>query len=375
MKYWQANLVLLYLNSLLAITYVKKTIHHIVIGGGLGILVRAYIIFNNEGAAQDLIKEWEATLFAVLLGMFFFPLLKHFNQYLVQRIDRKNNLVRFFSVQFTSHLLIIFALLVPVFIVYVAMFSRFAQTEGLALYPIFTDWYNNRGTSGVIAIVLMVSTYNMGDLATYYFTRLQKTLLETERIKRQQLQSQFSVLKSQISPHFLFNSLNALSTIVHKDAHQSEVFIRKLADIFHYVLQNSHLDLISLQQELDFTKAYCYLLKVRYGQNLKVKVEVFPDKITHKMIPPLTLQMLVENAIKHNEISQEHPLQINIGNQGDFLWIQNNLQTRHQPEASLHIGLNNIKSRYSFFTDIAIDISKTSTMFMVKLPLLKKARS
>ncbi len=349
----------------------KKVINHILVGGGLGALVRAYIIFNNEGSSQDIVKGWDATLFSALLGMFFFPLLLYFNQYLVQRIERKNNLVRFFSLQLVSNLLIVFALLVPIFIVYVAMFGRFPQTEGLALYPIFTDWYNNRGTSGAIAIVLLVGTYNTGDLAAYYFTRLQKTLVETERIKRQQLESQFSVLKSQISPHFLFNSLNALSTIVHQDAHQSEVFIRKLSDIFHYVLQNSHRDLISLQQELEFTEAYCYLLKVRYRQNLEVSIDIHP-KTTHKMIPPLTLQMLVENAIKHNEISQEHPLRIHLSTQRDFLWVQNNLQIRQQPEVSLHIGLNNITSRYSFFTDIAIEVDKSAEVFMVKLPLLKK---
>ncbi|WP_299457038.1 sensor histidine kinase [uncultured Microscilla sp.] len=352
----------------------KKKVYYISIGAVLGLIVRAYILFNNEGRMPDIIKEWDITLLSVLLGAFFYPLLVYCNQYLMQRIDRKNHLIRFFCVQFVSHLLIVFALLIPVFIVYVAMFGHFAQTEGLALRPIFTDWYNNRGTSGAIAILLIVSTYNTGGLAAYYFTRLQQTLLETERIERQQLQSQFSVLKSQISPHFLFNSLNALSTMVHKDAQQSEVFIRKLSDIFHYVLQNSHRDLISLQQELEFTKAYCYLLKVRYGRNLEVNMTIDPAKAPG-MIPPLTLQMLVENAIKHNEISKDRPLRVHIATQSDFLLVQNNLQVRQQPEASLHIGLNNILSRYVFFTDIKVEVSKTPALFMVKLPLLKPVAS
>lgn len=347
-----------------------KQIYNTGIGATLGLGVRTYITFNNEGPFGAVIYEWDFTLMSILMGIFFSHVLVSFNQHLVQRLDRKNNLLRFFSVQFVSHVCIIFGLLIPVFIVYVAMFSNFAKQEGFALYPIFTDWYNNRGTSGSIAILLILSTYNTGGFATYYFTKLQKTLLETERIKRQQLQSQFSVLKSQISPHFLFNSLNALSTMVHKDAHQSEVFIRKLSDIFHYVLKNSHIDLISLQQELEFIEAYCYLLKVRYQNNLEVTLEVNPAK-THKMIPPLTLQMLVENAIKHNEISKEHPLRVNISTQRDFLTVKNNLQIRNQPEESLNIGLNNITSRYNFFTDITVAIAQTPQTFMVKLPLLK----
>ena len=347
-----------------------KQIYNTGIGAILGLAVRTYITFNNEGPFIDIIRQWDFTLISILLGVFFYHVLITFNQYLVQRLDRKNNLLRFFSVQFISHVFIIFSLLVPIFIVYVAIFSLFVKHEGFALYPIFTDWYNNRGTSGSIAILLILSTYNTGDFATYYFTKLQKTLLETERIKRQQLQSQFSVLKSQISPHFLFNSLNALSTMVHKDAHQSEIFIRKLSDIFHYVLKNSHIDLIPLRQELEFIEAYCYLLKVRYQNNLEITLEIDPAK-THRMIPPLTLQMLVENAIKHNEISRDRPLRVNIGTQRDFLTVKNNLQIRNQPEDSLNIGLNNITSRYSFFTDIEVAVAQTPQAFLVKLPLLK----
>lgn len=353
-----------------AIFITMKQFFHIGVGACLGLLVRTYIIFNNEGPLIDVIDEWQFTSISIGLGAFFFPLLISFNRQLIQRLDRKNNLWRFFTIQFLGHALIIFSLLVPVFIVYVAIFSGFAQREGLSLYPIFTDWYNNRGTSGSIAILLIISIYNTSDFVSYYFMKFQKTLLETERIKRAQLQSQFSVLKSQISPHFLFNSLNALSTIVHKDAHQSEIFIRKLSEIFQYVLKNSHLDLISLQQELDFINAYCYLLKVRYQQTLEITIDIPPTK-TSKMIPPLTLQMLVENAIKHNEISRAHPLQVEITTQRDFLIIKNNVQVRQASEESLHIGLNNIRNRYRFFTDLAVSITQNQQFFMVKLPLLK----
>jgi sensor histidine kinase YesM len=197
-----------------------------------------------------------------------------------------------------------------------------------------------------------------------------KSAIEAEQLRSEKLASQYQSLKDQLNPHFLFNSLNALSNLVYEDADKSAAFIQKLSKIYRYVLDVQQEELVELDRELDFANNYLELQKIRFEENLNYKVEV--PNCKGCFLPPLSLQLLLENAIKHNIASQENPLYISILQKGDELWVSNSFQPKtSQNEPSTGVGLENIKSRYRLLSNRAPEIVQTEQEFFVRLPLLK----
>jgi sensor histidine kinase YesM len=197
-----------------------------------------------------------------------------------------------------------------------------------------------------------------------------KSAIEAEQLRSEKLASQYQSLKDQLNPHFLFNSLNALSNLVYEDADKSAAFIQKLSKIYRYVLDVQQEELVELDRELDFAKNYLELQKIRFEENLNFKVDVPDCKGCY--LPPLSLQLLLENAIKHNIASQENPLFISILQKGDELWVSNTFQPKtSQNEPSTGVGLENIRLRYRLLSDLEPEIVQTEQEFFVRLPLLK----
>ena len=192
-------------------------------------------------------------------------------------------------------------------------------------------------------------------------------------IQREKLHSQFEALKNQLNPHFLFNSLNVLSTLVHTDADLSEEFIDKLAKTYRYLLEQKDKELIRLKTEIEFLNSYAFLMKIRFEDKIKIEINVDEEKQQY-YIPPLTLQLLVENAIKHNIISKETPLVIELlTDNNNNLLIRNNFQP-YENKINIYstgIGLKNIISRYSFYTDKIVEHELKDNFFVVKIPLIK----
>jgi len=206
----------------------------------------------------------------------------------------------------------------------------------------------------------------------YYYLNLlqerQNAIVEIETLKKEKLEAQLNSLKQQISPHFLFNSLSTLRTIVTDD--NSKNYILKLSNVFRYLLSFNENNLTTLQEELEFVKSYLYILKERFEDSLDVSIEV-DENVLNKMLPPLSLQLLIENAIKHNVLSLEEPLQIKVYNEGEImLVVSNNLQPKLSTEASTGKGLENISTRYKLLSNQTIVITNNSKVFEVKLPLL-----
>lgn len=194
--------------------------------------------------------------------------------------------------------------------------------------------------------------------------------LRAEQLKREQLNSQYLTLKNQLQPHFLFNSLSALTTLVHQNPDQATVFIQKLSGMYRYILEYSQETMVPLQRELDFLDDYLYLMKIRFGDNLRTEMHI--QKLGDWMIAPLTLQLLAENATKHNEVSKAFPLRIDVSidPQAQTLTMSNPIQLRAIPRESTKVGLTNIRERYRMISDRPVEVQEAGGQFMVTLPLI-----
>lgn len=202
-----------------------------------------------------------------------------------------------------------------------------------------------------------------------YSLELETRKNELLRLQKENLQSQFETLRSQVNPHFLFNSLNVLTSLIKIEPELAEQFTIRLSMVYRYVLENKEKDLVNLETELDFLKAYTFLLDIRFSGKMKVVVNIPPEKLQLKVVP-LALQLLIENAIKHNTFSKKMPLRVDVFSQDDFLVVENNLQMRESHVQSTGVGLNNIASRYAYFTDRKAVSGIQDGKFIVKIPLL-----
>jgi sensor histidine kinase YesM len=207
--------------------------------------------------------------------------------------------------------------------------------------------------------------------AIYSQQEWRRTQLEKEQIEKLHLQSQLDVLKNQINPHFLFNSLNSLSSLIAEDPEKAELFVDKLSSVYRYILLHNDRNWVKLRTELAFIQSYFHLLQTRYSDGAKLHVSVVDSQLD-LLLPPLTLQLLVENAIKHNIVHKDKPLFINISTESDTeLMISNNLQRKDKAVVLSHgVGLNNIAERYHIANAAAPVITEENGLFSVKLKLV-----
>jgi LytS/YehU family sensor histidine kinase len=196
----------------------------------------------------------------------------------------------------------------------------------------------------IIALVLYIQEF---------FISWRESVKNEESLEREKLALQYEALKNQVNPHFLFNSLNTLTGLIGKDAERAQLFVKQLSDIYRYILEQKDRELVPLETELNFVDNYISLMKIRFGKNLKVEKNI-PSGKSYRIIP-LSLQMLVENAIKHNIISREKPLNIIMELNKECLQVKNNLQRKssilhEEVEAWEKHGLANLKSRYAYLS-------------------------
>jgi LytS/YehU family sensor histidine kinase len=192
--------------------------------------------------------------------------------------------------------------------------------------------------------------------------------LENEMLKRENLNAEHETLKQQINPHFLFNSLTTLQSLTKYDPRQAVDFIGELASVYRYMLQHQDKNVVTLGEELDFMRSYLYLLKIRFGDAICTEIQV-PEPVLGNTMPPNTLQLLVENAVKHNGLSLKRPLFISIFMTDEYLAVKNNLQLKPVEAASSRLGLSNISRRYVLLKGKDIVIKKDDHDFQVLLPI------
>ncbi|MGB0522145.1 MAG: sensor histidine kinase [Flammeovirgaceae bacterium] len=216
-----------------------------------------------------------------------------------------------------------------------------------------------------------VGTFMTVTNLVHHFIRYEKQVeVFQEQLKQSEILSKYESLKNQINPHFLFNSFSVLTSLIYKDQDMAADFTTQLSKIYRYVLENKEKDLVTLKEEVQFIRSFFFLLKIRHAEAMHMNISL-SVRTGNTFIPPLALQMLVENAIKHNSFTTERPLYIEIFNDTEgYLVVQNNIQKRVNPPESTHVGLKNIKERYALHTHEALQIECVNHLFRVRIPML-----
>ena len=221
-------------------------------------------------------------------------------------------------------------------------------------------------TTALIPTAIILSIYE----SMYFFESWKRHVEKTEALARINVQSQFEALKKQLDPHFLFNCMNTLASLIDVDNDEAQKYLERLSEVYRYVLDIREHTTVTIEQELTFLKAYVYLNEVRFRENLRVDQKLPPD-VYHHRLPSLSLQLLVENAIKHNVASRDKPLIIRIFREGNFVTVENNKQKKKTLQQSTRLGLQNIVKRYQLLTELPVHIKETDSHFSVQIPILE----
>ncbi|WP_394970989.1 sensor histidine kinase [uncultured Croceitalea sp.] len=260
----------------------------------------------------------------------------------------------------TKRLVVSVLLNLGVFAVFVIVFNF--------LYPLMVQNIGTKelGLIHFINFIIAVVLVFLSDVLRYQLIH-NEDVMEKERLKREKLKSELSALKNQVNPHFLFNSLNSLNTLI-RENQPATIFVNKLSYLYRYILQSGNKDLVTLKEELEFLESYVHLIKTRYQDRFSITVRIENNCHSAK-VPTMALQLLVENAVKHNEISENTPLHITIFIDENHLVVQNNIQPKSTYVDSTGNGLANLNQRYKMLKGSSIVITSTNNIFSVKLPL------
>lgn len=226
---------------------------------------------------------------------------------------------------------------------------------------------SNMGRDLFISIIVLFSSQLI-----YFWHKQQQTLLENQKLITENIRTRYEVLKNQVDPHFLFNSLNTLNSLIATDTEKAHEYVQQLSSVFRYTLQNK--EIISLKDEMEFARSYWHLMKIRYGENLQVNINI-DEKYYAYYIMPLSLQILVENAIKHNIISAKYPLLIHIETtDNDAIKVYNVIQPKKDNDKGEGIGLANLTERYKLLLQKEVIITNTNGVFNVEIPLINQIK-
>lgn len=317
-----------------------------------GILVPTFFIPMRLGSQEHFLSIlvatvtsyviWEGSKFIQALVLYFYPWEKSIIKHLTYEIA---SIFVFSSLMLIAGILIYGGLASTV--------SPVSISVGVVLQNIFVSFL----------LALLFIAFNEGQ---FLFSKWKLSLIEQERLREENLIAKVESLKKQLDPHFLFNSLSVLSGIVYKDPELSDRFISKLAQVYRYVLEFNEEKQVSLQKEIAFVEAYCFLLNVRFLNKIVLQIESLPADV---FVLPMSVQLLAENAVKHNKISDTQPLKMRIYVKEELLWVENEVNAKETSD-SMGIGLKNLDARYKYVTGKAIQIESDSQTFKVGIPLI-----
>jgi len=336
----------------------KKHLLIVVLSSIISFLLSYYLVISNQGELQ------EYTIIIGLLSGFLGLLVAYVLYFLAIKLDKlfpwqtqTNN--RLF-IGFVLQMLVAFSLVfgsIYLYSVYIISNEDF-----------FIDYQDTLIKLSILLCILLM-VYSVIYFAFYSYYSFATLQIDSVKQERKQIDLQLKALKSQLSPHFLFNSLNTISSLAHSNARKSELFIRKLANMYQFTLSSYHSMLIPLKEELQFVGSYQYLLETRFEDKLRIKIDISEDLHTTK-IPPLALQMLIENAVKHNTMDKNNTLEISVYVEGNYICVKNSITEEPTNITSFNIGLKNINTRYLLLAGKGISISN-GNIFLVKIPVIR----
>jgi sensor histidine kinase YesM len=338
--------------------FLKKYLSISFLGVFLGNCIFFFILYSEkqETAIYQMQDAFLAGACGLLIALIISKIASILNKFLPWHSQTGNRLL----IGFILHFLISFSLAIGLFYLYRLIFFD------VTLY--FDEYHTTHIKLAVILLVLIL-IFEVIYFALYSYYSYSKFQIETVKQERKQIELQLKALKSQLSPHFLFNSLNTISSLVFKDEIKAAIFIRRLAKMYDFTLKSYHKKLISVKEELDFVTSYKYLLQTRFQDKFTCEISISDDLLTTK-IPPLTIQMLVENAVKHNQLSIENPLEIKITATELAIIVENNITETPKNVTSFNIGLRNINTRYLLLENKAISVIRANN-FTVQLPIIR----
>jgi two-component system LytT family sensor kinase len=309
-------------------------------------------------SSEHSFMSWAYLRHDALQGFLFTVIFWEGNLFILDKMKQ-----RYPDPEFTVNRIVLLIFFVTLFSCVVGFGGFFAISQFL-----FNDVQTLDNSIGRISSTLML-TYFITALyeGAHYFQRYKASLIENERIIKEKIITQFELLKQQTSPHFLFNSLNTLISIIPDDTDLAVTYTQHLSNVYRYVLQHKDQNWVSLETELKFVKSFFFLNKIRFGDHLSLNVDINEDK-QQSLVAPLSLQILIENALKHNVISSEKPLTISILEHNGKLIVKNNLQLKSNSQGT-KMGLQNIINRYKHLSGKTVQILDYPGFFTVSIPL------
>jgi sensor histidine kinase YesM len=294
-------------------------------------------------------KFWIIASFTSIMWIVLWKGNEHLGNYLTRRVSWLKNPGRKFLM----------------YVIFTFVFTFGAMYSLGGIYYFLFEINLTVGAIYSVVITIIISLFMHG---RSFLMSWKQTAIDAERFQRESMAAKYESLKNQVNPHFLFNSFNALTNLVYEDPDKAAKFIKQLSEVYRYVLDTREMEVVPIGQELKFLESYIYLQQIRFGSKLKVRISI---EKTNFSIPPLSLQMLIENAIKHNVVSEDDPLNVEVYLEAEFVVVRNNLQEKSSlGEPSAGVGLENICRRYEFLTSTKVNIESSNGEFTVKLPLL-----
>lgn len=332
---------------------------------GMVIVIQLLIITYNHLSGYHVLENSAYFMIrlvrGVTLGLFASFLLAYPNLFFIRFLNKSfswhNHAFRRVILQFTFTITLAF--------VVSAIFTTTAQLISPYRENLVDVYINNALIFGVVNIILVVVLE-----AWLYFNEGAQTKIKADNLEKELSQVRFEVLKSQINPHFMFNSLNVLSGLIDSDVNKAQEFIDEFSVIYRYVLETIEKPVVTLSDELGFVRSYFFLQEMRYGKSLRLDVEIGAELLKF-FLPPLSLQVVMENAIKHNIVNDMHPLTIQIYSENKRLMVRNNIQPRMSSAKSTGLGQLNMVKRYELIGQEIPRFMVKTNHYIVQLPLLK----
>lgn len=272
--------------------------------------------------------------------------------------DKSKNLFRDF---------IILVLLIPFNAVLTTSYYQFINGSG----------YSGRNAAveynlvlGSLSGVIMQTFVAMTCIGYFYLSLVKQTKEKLISLQQAKSEMELKTLRQNLEPHFLFNNLNVLSSLIESNPTRANEFLSKMSEIYRYILQAQNTEFVPLKDEIEFAKDYVYLLKERFGAAYDFDWQIAEENLNGRMIVPVSLQSLIENAVKHNAGNPENPLQIAIKMENEYLLVENDMRKKNLTFQTNRSGLENLQTRYAFLTEKPLEITQSNSLFKVKLPLL-----